>query len=631
MEVLKISQKISKRTPRTASESGGRVYKFRSFLLDTAERVLRCDEKNVPLTPKVFDTLVVLVERAGRLVTKESLLAEVWPDTFVEEANLSVNIATLRKALGEIAGEHQYIQTISKRGYRFVANVVEVERETRPVAIDQPQSAVIAKKQSTLDQYQGLTSLAVLPFDNGSADPNAEYLSDGITESIINSISQLQGLRVVARNTVFRYKAKGVDPEKVGRELGVCAVLYGRILQLGDRVVIRAELVDVLNGWQIWGEEYQVKFQDILTVQEEISEAISGKLKLQLTREEKERLGKRNTGNAEAFKLYLKGRYYWNKYTHEGLEKALEYFRQAIDIDPVYALAYAGIADSHFRLANQYLAPRLTIPKAKAAAMRALEIDPTLPEAHASLGILKMRYDCDWQGAELELKQAISLNPSYVAAHQWYGAYFQAQRRFDEALHHFSLAQELDPLSTQVTVLWGMCLWAMRLYDEALEKFREAIAMNPHHYPAHLSLALTHAQLKNFPEAIEEFKKAGQLDDSRTIMGYLAHVYAASGKRDEAQRILEEMLMQRKERYCSAYAVALVYAALSEDDLAFEWLAKAHEEHDDHLGWGVASDPRLDSLRGDPRFNELLSRVGLANLIIDSPPPKLKTALPGGG
>jgi tetratricopeptide (TPR) repeat protein len=395
-----------------------------------------------------------------------------------------------------------------------------------------------------------------------------------------------------------------------------------------DKIVLSIELIDVAGGWQLCGGTYKHKFCEILETQDEIAKEIATKLQIDLKGVEERRRFTRYTDNPEAFRAYLRGRYHWNKYTHEGLEKAIEYFRQAIDIDPVYALAYAGMADSYFRLANQYLAAGLTIPKAKAAAMRAIEIDPSLPEAHASLGIIKLRYDWDWQGAEREFKEAISLNPSYSTAHQWYGCYFQSLRRFDEALHHISLAQELDPLSTQITVLWGMCFWAMRLYDEALEKLREAITLDPYHCTAHLGLTLVHMQMGNFAEALEEFERARRLNDSPTIMAFLGQVYAASGKRDEAERVLETLQKQRRERFASAYDTALIYAGLSENDLAFEWLEKACTDRDDGLTWALASDPRLDSLRGDSKFDELMSRIGLANLIIDSRALKPNPSLP---
>jgi TolB-like protein/Tfp pilus assembly protein PilF len=610
MEVLKNSQKISKRSPRTAPEAGRPVYKFGSFLLDKGERVLRRDDKNVPLTPKVFDTLVVLVERAGRLVTKDSLLAEVWPDTFVEEANLSVNIATLRKALGEIAGEQQYIQTISKRGYRFVADVLKVEIESELVAKHQPQSALTANKHTTIDQYQGLNSLAVLPFENVSADPNAEYLSDGITESIINNISQLQGLRVVARNTVFRYKAKGVDPQKVGRELGVRSVLYGRILQLGDRLVIRAELVDVLNGWQIWGEQYQRKFQDILVVQEEISEAISAKLKLRLTREEKERLGKRYTENAEAFQLYLKGRYHWNKYTQSSLRKAIDYFEQAIGIDPTYALAYAGLADTFYRLSNVYAPTREAMPKARAAAVKALEIDETVSEAHAALGLVKMFYEWDWWGAREEFTRAIEIKPNNAIAHQRFGLYFDLLGRSDEALRELKLALEIDPLSPQISQSLSLAFFLTGKHEEALAEIQKTLEMDGNYYPAVYLLGRIYEQSGRIGKAVTEFKKALALNDAPMFLAALGRAYALAGKQRVARKVLNDLEGQTKLRYVSAYNNATIHLALDDKNRTFSCLEQAYEERCEMMAW-LKVDPALSSIRNDLRFTNLLRRVGL--------------------
>jgi len=424
VDFLKKPQNMSEKTPKgsapeSVSKTGGHVYRFGSFLLSQAERLLLNGEEHVSLTPKVFDTLLVLVENSGHLVTKERLLQEVWPGTFVEEANLSVNIASLRKALSK-GGKQQYIETISKRGYRFTADVVkEMSRSTANVT-PEPLARLTSQSGITVRGSREANSLAVLPFENVSEDPNFEYLSDGLTESIINGLSQLQNLRVSARNMVFRYKIKQMDPQEIGRELGVCSVVLGRVLQLDNRLIISTELVDVTNGWQMWGEQYHRGPSDILAVQEEISAAICSKLKARLTREEKERLGKYYTEDPEAYHLYLKGRYHWNKYAQQGLRKAIDYFSQAIEIDPTYALAYAGIADSYYRLSNVYAPNAEAMPKAKAAALKALEIDETLAEAHAALGLINMSYDWNWRAAETEFMRAVELNPNYaIATNDW--------------------------------------------------------------------------------------------------------------------------------------------------------------------------------------------------------------------
>ena len=590
-------------------ERGHNLHYFGPFCLDADERVLLRDGHLVPLPAKVVSTLLVLIRRQGQVVDKDLLIDEVWPNEFVEEGNLAQHIFILRKALGESTHSPKYIETVPRRGYRFLAMAAEADDTVVDTGLAKPPVP-----------HSDFRLLAVLPFMNVSGILDLEHISDGVTENIISSLSQLPELRVMARNTVFRYKGKDLDARQIGRELGVHNVLVGTMDSVKDRIVLSIELIDVAGGWQLCGRTYKRKFCDILETQEEMANEIAVKLQIDLKGVEERRRFRRYTDNPEAFRAYLRGRYHWNKFTREGLERAIEHFRQAIDIDPVYALAYAGMADSYFRLSNQSLAPRLTIPKARAAAMQALQIDPMLPEAHASLGILKMRYDCDWQGAESELKQAISLNPSYSTAHHWYGCYFQLQQRYDEALHQFSLGQELDPLSTQITVAWGTCLWAMRLYDEALKKLREALVMDPYHCPAHVALGLVHEQMGNFSEAFEELERARQIDDSPTILGFLGQLYAVWGNRAEAQRVLATMKEQREELYASAYSVALIHAGLSDNDLAFEWLGKAYEDHDDLLAWGLASDPRLDPLRGDPRFDVLMSRVGLPHLIINSRP-----------
>src|SRR5712692_4716749 len=418
-----------------------RIYEFGTFRLDTGERLLLRKGQAVPLTPKVFDTLVALVQKSGHVVGKDELMNEVWADSFVEESNLTQNIFMLRKVLGENRDGRSYIETVPKRGYRFVASVREVMDDNDDLATEKHTGPGIISKATAEDDV--LNSLAVLPLTNVSESPDAEYLSDGITESIINSLSQLPQLRVMARSTVFRYKGVEVDPRQVGQDLGVRAVLAGRVLQISDSLIVRTELVDVANGWQLWGEQYNRKLADILVLQEEISREISEKLRIKLTGEEKKRLAKRYTDDSEAYRLYLKGRYYWNKYTKEGLTKAIEYFNQSIELDRSYALAFAGLADAYYRLSNAYLPPKEAMPKARAAAMKAVDIDDTLVEAHASLGLIKMYHDWDWAGAEREYKRAIELDPRSGLGYLRYGSYLQLVGRFDEANASFERARQL--------------------------------------------------------------------------------------------------------------------------------------------------------------------------------------------
>src|SRR5438552_1456574 len=381
------------------------LYEFGPFCLDTRERVLVREGSPLQLKPKVYETLLALVSRSGHIVDKEELMRQVWPDVVVEENNLTGNIFSLRRAFAE----YQYIETVPRRGYRFTADVKLVKIEDVKLTDRSSAETEVVIKETVSTKRRPIASLAVLPFINAGADPEAEYLSDGITESIIHNLSQLPALRVMARSTVFRYKGHESDPQEVGRELGVRTVLLGRVVQLRDRLSVRAELVDVADGSQLWGNQYSRDASDIFAIQEDISSEISKELRLKLTGAERERLRKRYTENTEAFHSYLKGRYHLNKRTGSGLRKAIEHFREAIELDPTYALAYAGLADTYTLLGSAgYDAPSPPemMSKAKAAAVKALEIDESLAEAHTSLAFIKFRLDWDWAGAEKEFARA---------------------------------------------------------------------------------------------------------------------------------------------------------------------------------------------------------------------------------
>jgi TolB-like protein/Tfp pilus assembly protein PilF/predicted Ser/Thr protein kinase len=459
-------------------------------------------------------------------------------------------------------------------------------------------------------QSNSIDSLAVLPFVNVGADPNAEYLSDGITESIINNLSQLPRLRVMARSTVFRYKTKQADPQEVGHELHVAAVLSGRLQQRGDTLVVQAELVDVDKGTQLWGEHYNRKLADVLAVQEDISREISEKLRLRLTGEEKKRLTKRYTANGEAYQEYLKGRYYWNKRTEEGYQKGIEQFQQAIDKDPNYALAYTGLADCYSLLGRfGGLPPKEAFSKAKAEARKALEIDDQLAEAHNSLARVIWN-DWDWSSAEREFKRAEELNPNYATGHHWYAYFLSDMGRQDEAIAEIKRAQELDPLSLVINLDVGIVFYFARRYDQAIEQYRRALEMDPNFYRTYLYSGQAHVQKGRYEEAIAEMNKARQLDDNQWVLGELGYAYAVAGKRGEAQKALDQLKGLSKRRYIDPYYVALIHAGLGEKDQAFAWLDKAYKERSTRLT-SLIVDAELDSLRSDPRFAELVRKVGL--------------------
>jgi TolB-like protein/Tfp pilus assembly protein PilF len=597
------------------SETQKRLYEFGPFQLDEAEHVLLREGKPVALTPKAFETLLVLVQKSGHVVEKETIINAVWPDTAVEENIVAVNVSLLRKTLGTGENGEQYIDNVPKRGYRFVASVREIPHQNNgfPAGGKKPPQAVNASTPDEDAAHEEPVSLAVLPFVNASNDASMDYLSDGMTESIINSLSQLTSLRVMARSTVFRYKAREVDPQEVGNKLNVRAVLTGRILQRGETLNIQTELVDVADGSQLWGEQYNLNFSDLFAVQEEIARVISEKLLSTLSGEQKKRLAKRYTESPEAYRIYLMGRFYWSKRTLEGLKRGVEYFQQAIDKDPNYALAYTGLADSYALLGSvEYsaLPPTEAMPKARAAAIKALEVDDTLAEAHASVAYVHI-FDWHWYEAERAYRRAIELNPNYATAHHWYAMYLGAMGRFDEALEEIELAQELDPLSLPIGVGVGWQFFLTRQYHRAIEEYRKTLEMDPNFYMAHFLLGLAHEQESMFDEAIAAYQQAQALSKGHPLMiAAPGHAYAALGQRDEAQAVLDQLAQLAKRRYVSPYYIAAIYTGLGENERALAWLDQACESRSEGLIW-LKVDPLFDSLRADARFADLLHRVGL--------------------
>jgi serine/threonine protein kinase/tetratricopeptide (TPR) repeat protein len=457
---------------------------------------------------------------------------------------------------------------------------------------------------------QAIDSLAVLPFVNVGADANQDYLSDGITEHLINSLSQLPHLRVVPRGIVFAYKGKEIDPQKVGHELNVRAILTGRVIQHGDRLNLQADLVDVSEISQLWGQQYDRKLADIITVQEDVARAVSDKLRLRTTAEEQRLLVRRSTQNAEAYQLYLKGLYYWNRRTGVGLKKAVDFFRQALEKDPGYALAYAGMAESYAMFSYYTVAPPAeAFPKAKAAAVKALEIDETVAEAHASLGWVKISYEWDWAGADREFGRALEIDPNHATARQWYAAYLVAMGRPDESLAAYRRALETEPLSLIISAMTGRGLYFLRRYDDAIDQLRKTLELDPSFAEAHLCLGLAYEQKGMYAEAIAALRQG--LEDSGgepRMAGALGHAYAVSGRRTDAEKILLQLTEQSRHRYVAPYDIAVVHLGLGNQRQAFDYLERAF---DDHSHWLIfmRADPRFDSVRGDPRYQDLLRRM----------------------
>lgn len=453
-----------------------------------------------------------------------------------------------------------------------------------------------------------IRSLAVLPFLNVTADPDTEFLSDGITESTINSLSQIPQLRVLASGTVFTYKGKRVDPRAAGRDLKVDAVVTGTVTQRGDILVIRAGLVKVSDGSQIWGEQYDRKVSDILEVQSSIAGEISQQLKIKLSGEQKRRVSEQRTDSTEAYQQYIKGRYYWNKRTPAAFEKAVEYFQAAVEKDPGYALAYSGLADIYSLMSDYGITSgKEAGPKAKAAALKALEIDEQLAEAHTSLANVLVLIDWNWSQGEMEFKRAIELNPNYATAYQWYGNGLTSRGEFEKGLKMTRRAQELDPFSLIISDNVGWQFYFAGNYDEAIRQYQKTLEMDPSFVPALRDLGLAFLQKKMYAEAEKQFLRTRQLSDS--FENGLAILYAMSGKKDEVHPLLDAQLKIATSRYVSPYAMAQIYSVLNERDQAFIWLEKAFEARDTPIV-NLNVDPLVKNLRSDPRFAELKRRIG---------------------
>ncbi len=456
-----------------------------------------------------------------------------------------------------------------------------------------------------------INSLAVLPLENVSGDPELEYLSDGITGSLINSLASIPKLRVMAQSTVFRYKGREIDPQAVGRELNVRAVLTGRIMQGGGSLHVGTELVDVATGSQLWGAQYDRKPDDIFEVQDEISGEISGKLRLQLTRAEKKKLAVHHTENAEAYRLYLKGRHHWNRWTEESFYKAIEYFQLAVENDPCYALAYAGVADCYVLLGwNSYLPPNEAFSKGKAEAMTALNLDPELAEAHTALAALLWLHDWKWKEAQKEFKRSLELCATYATANHWYAEYLMTMGKNEEAMARIEHSQELDPLSLIINVAVGWALYHARRYDAALEQLRRTVELDPNYAVTYWILGLLLRKTGRYELAIREGEKGVQLSGGSPLMrAALAHTYGMAGRKKEALEILEDLTKLAKKKYVASYYFAGIHVGLGEDERAIDYLEKSYEEHSHWLIY-LHIDPSMDNLRYNPRFKDLLRRVG---------------------
>jgi serine/threonine protein kinase/Tfp pilus assembly protein PilF len=457
-----------------------------------------------------------------------------------------------------------------------------------------------------------IDSLAVLPFENSSRDPEYEYLSDGIAGSLINTLATVPKLRVMAQSTVFRYKGRAMDPQTVGRELNVRAVLTGRMMQSGGSLRIGTELVDVATGSRLWGEQYDRKPGDIFAIQDDISNEISEKLRLRLTRAEKKRLAKRQTQDAEAYGLYLKGRHHWNRWTEEGFYKAIEYFQQAVDKDPAYALARAGLADSYVLLGwNGYLAPKDAFSKAESAAMEALRLDPELAEAHTPCAAVLWLHNWRWREAQTEFERSLALNPAYPTANHWYAEFLMTLGRQEEAIARIKKSQELDPLSLIISVAIAWSFYMARRYDDSIEQLRRSIELDPNYAVTYWILGLVLRKMGRYDQAVAEGEKGVTLSGGSPHMrAALAQTFGTAGRKEEAVQILDDLTNLAKQKYVASYFFAEMHIGLGDNDRAIEYLEKSYEERSHWIIY-LHLDPSMDALRSNTRCQDLLRRVGL--------------------
>ena len=608
--------------------------------------------------------LEILLERPGEVVTREELRGRVWTNESFGDFDQALNIAIakLRTALDDSAENPRFIETLPKRGYRFIADVSVVDTDpysrnpasppgelpgshpekigaghgiqgagltTAPVATERrlwPTRRIIIALAIVLSlltlavwQFRsrsrapaGIRSLAVLPLENLSGDASQGYFADGMTDELITDLSQISALRVISRTSVMVYKGARKPLPQIARELNVDAVVGGAVLRSGDQVRITAQLIDASTDKHLWSQSYEGELRDTLALQNRVASAIADQIRINLTPKEQAALKNVKVVNPEAYESYLKGRYFWNKRTADGLKVALAYFNQAIEEDPKYAQAYSGLADTYALLGDwQYavMTPKEAFPKAKAAAIKALELDNTLGEAHNSLAFILDGFDWDLDSGGKEFRRAIELNPGYATAHHWYAWHLSLLGRYDEAIAEMRKAENLDPLSLIINADLAELLVLAHSYDEAIRQSRKTIEMDPNFALAHNQLAQAYLQKHMYDEAVAELQKAVQLSDrSPTCIANLARAYAASGKKSEAVQLLSELKKRSSSEYSNASEIAMIYASFGDMDQAMNWLEKGYEER---FNPGVLLRPGLDPLRSDSRFQNLVRRVGL--------------------
>jgi TolB-like protein/DNA-binding winged helix-turn-helix (wHTH) protein/Tfp pilus assembly protein PilF len=610
-------------------------FRIGEFLVSPALNQISRNGTSARVEPKAMRVLVYLAGHPG-VVSKEQLISAVWPDVFVSEDVLPGCISALRKTLSDDARRPRFIETIHKGGYRLLVPAERVNGNGAGHLTSEPPSPVTPRPSRTRrfgiavavvliaavlvaafawprHQYD---SVAVLPFTEASGDSATQYLSDGIPEQVVNDLSQLSTLRVMAWATVRRYQQHDIDVRAVGRELGVKAVLSGSLLRDGDRLVLRTELVDVTRGSQLWGKQYDANIADAPKLQQQISQDIASNLRVRLTESEQERIQRHYNASPVAYELYLKGRFYWDKRTKKDLDQAIQYFQKAIDTDPNYALAYAGLADSYALLDDWgETAPRDCFPKARAAAEKAIALDDSLAEAHVSLAIVRESYDWDWVGAEQEFKRAIELNPNYATAHQWYGLFMASLGRFSEAEAEVRRARELDPLSAIVNMALPEVYTWERRYDDAMAEYKKLMALDPSFAGTYGNLAYIYELKHMYVEALEMEKKKGFPPQDPAYDARVRRAYDVGGFPGVLREDLKQDMEDRaKGKYTKSVEIAGLYAELGDQAQALEWLQKGYEERSSKMQY-LAVDPQFDSLRSNPGFQYWLEVLNLPGAV----------------
>lgn len=581
-------------------QQGIEIYEFDSFRVDVVSRRLLRDDQIVKLPTKDFDILLLLVSNFGQVVTKEELMGHVWPDQFVEENNLTVRISALRKLLGESHTRARYIQTVQGRGYRFVAKVRAVD------------AAKTGQSKSTPpDVQRTLSSLAVLPFGLIAAEPHEQYLGQGIADAIITKLGKIKRLRVPPTTAILRYSKSEIDLQEISHKLDVDSVLTGQVQKINGRIRVTVQLTTT-ERWQVlWAEKFDESFTNIFAVEDRISERVANTLVQGLSAGEQKNLTRRFTNNAEAYRYYLEGRYFWNKRTEDGFKKSIKCFQQAIKFDPHYALAFAGIALC-YNLLSSYgsLPPSECIPKSKEAAGRALELEETVADAHVALGHVKLMHDWDLPGAEEHLRRATELDPNNPTAYHWYALYLRVLGRFDESLQTLSRAHELDPLSLIIKASTAATYYFARQYDMVIAKCQEVLDLDPNFYITYCFLSMAYAHKGMYKEAIAGARKAIAIESNPEVLANLGYIYALAEDRVEATRILAKLKRLSKQRYLWPFHLATIYSCLGEKEQTFALLERAFEERNLNMIL-LKVDQRFDNVCSDPRFAAMLQRIGL--------------------